>query len=73
MNKQVWERFDPNVKELVKLEDVAGMNEAKIEVMEFVDFLKVIRLKLLHLIFYRLIALNYQKPIDPKSYLWFAD
>ena len=51
MTKQVWERFDPNVKELVKLEDVAGMNEAKIEVMEFVDFLKVIGLKLLHLVF----------------------
>ena len=41
MNKQVWERFDPNEKDLVKLEDVAGMKEAKIEVLEFVDFLKV--------------------------------
>lgn len=40
MNKQVWERFDPNEQDLVKLEDVAGMKEAKIEVLEFVDFLK---------------------------------
>ncbi len=45
LNKQPWERFDPNEKELVKMEDVAGMKEAKVEILEFVDFLKVFFVK----------------------------
>ena len=41
ISKDPWERFDPKKQQLVKMEDVAGMKEAKVEVMEFVDFLKV--------------------------------
>ena len=36
-----WQRFDPKVQQLIKMEDVAGMTEAKTEIMEFVDFLTV--------------------------------